>query len=392
MTSAPMRLSILGATGSIGQNTLRVVEHAPERYRMTALTAQDNVAELAKLAQRFQPEFVAIGNDAHYTALKNALAGTDIRVAAGAESLVEAASMDADSLVAGIVGAAGLAPTYAALQPGKRVLLANKECLVCAGDLFMQRAQESGAVLLPIDSEHNAIFQLLDHAAGKAAIDRIVLTASGGPFRDWSVEQMTRATPEQATNHPTWKMGAKISVDSATMMNKGLEMIEAHYLFGLPEAQIDVVVHPQSIIHGFVHYVDGSTLAHFSATEMTVPIAHALSWPERRSCPQAPLDLTKLATMQFLPPDEARFPALRIARAALRKGAGACLSMNAANEIAVAAFLAGEIGFLQIAELVGQMVERTSFAAPASIADALAMDQACREETAAMLAPQKARA
>ena len=371
-SSALQSITLLGATGSIGQSTLKVVDHAPERFRIEALTAHDNAEQLIQLAKKYRPAFVAIGNEAHYGTVKDALSGQNIEIAAGPQALVEAALRPSDTIVAGIVGAAGLAPTYAALQKGRRVLLANKECLVCAGPLFMQRAQESGALLLPIDSEHNAIFQLLGD--GRDGIDRIVLTASGGPFRHWTREEMARATPAQATAHPTWKMGAKISVDSATMMNKGLEMIEAHYLFDLPEEKIDVLVHPQSIIHGLVHYVDGSTLAHFSATDMCVPIAHALAWPSRSPCPQGPLDLTQMATMEFFAPDPVRFPALAIARGALRAGPAAALAMNAANEVAVAAFLQQQLGFLEIADLVADRVAHAPKKAPSSIEEALQMD------------------
>lgn len=377
--SAPQRVTLLGATGSIGHSALRVIEHAGSQFRVVALTAQDKHDELAALARRWKPEFVAIGNPDHYAELKEALAGTGIEIAAGHASIVEAARRETDIVVAGIVGAAGLAPTLAALAPRRRILLANKECLVCAGPLFMARVRETGALLLPVDSEHNAIFQLFDPAR-VAEVESITLTASGGPFRDWSPERMRTATPAQAVAHPTWAMGAKISVDSATMMNKGLEAIEALHLFPLSPEQIRIVVHPQSVVHGFVSFRDGSTLAHMSGTDMCVPITHAMHWPERGTCPTASLDLTKLGTLTFEAPDEIRFPALRLSKAALIAGAGAQLALNAANEVAVAAFLEGRLGFTGIAELVEETLAANAYPAPDSLDAVLAMDRIVRAD------------
>ncbi len=374
--TTPQRVTLLGATGSIGQSALRVIEHASARFSVVALTAQEKVGELIALAHRTRPEFVAIGNPAHYAALKAEL-GSLCEVAAGPEALLEAAARASDIVVAGIVGAAGLAPTLAALAPGRKILLANKECLVCAGPLFLARVRETGAVLLPIDSEHNAIFQLFDPAQAEA-VESVTLTASGGPFREWSLERMRSATPAQAVAHPTWNMGAKISVDSATMMNKGLETIEAYHLFPLRPEQIRVVVHPQSAVHSFVSYVDGSTLAHFSGTDMSVPIAHALNWPARLPCPTPALDVTRLGNLTFEPADETRFPALRLAREALIAGPAAQLALNAANEVAVAAFLSGRLGFTDIAALVERVLSTHHAAAPETLEAVLAMDAEVR--------------
>ncbi len=385
MSPAPQRVTLLGATGSIGQSALRVIAHAGAAFRVSAMTAQDKAAELAALARQWQPEFVAIGNPAHYAALKEALGGTGIEVAAGPEALVEAARRETDIVVAGIVGAAGLGPTMAALAPGRRLLLANKECLVCAGPLFMARVRETGTLLLPVDSEHNAIFQLFDPARA-SEVESITLTASGGPFRDWSLARMATATPAQAVAHPTWSMGAKISVDSATMMNKGLEAIEAFHLFPLAPDQIRIVVHPQSVVHGFVSFRDGSTLAHLSGTQMSVPIAHAMHWPHRGPCPTPALDLTQLGTLTFEAPDETRFSALRLAREALTAGAAAQLALNAANEVAVAAFLEGRLSFTGIAELVEETLAALPGTTPATLEDVLAMDAAIRTDATHRLA------
>jgi 1-deoxy-D-xylulose-5-phosphate reductoisomerase len=337
-------VSILGATGSIGASTLKVLQANPEQFTLAAVTAQTNAEGLAALAKAHGASFAAIGDAAQYATLKTLLSGTEITCAAGAEGLREAAQVEADVLVAAIVGAAGLAPTLAAIQTGKTIALANKECLVAAGELFLREAKKHNATIIPVDSEHNAIFQVF-----KPDATHITLTASGGPFRTWSRKQMAAVTPEQALKHPKWNMGAKISIDSATMMNKGLEVIEAHHLFQLSSEQIHVLIHPESIVHGFVHYADGSVLAQLSSPDMATPIACALAHPKRITAPVPPLQLSSLT---FETPDEARFPALRLAREALTAGQAATLCLNAANEVAVAAFLEKRIGFLDIYAVV----------------------------------------
>jgi 1-deoxy-D-xylulose-5-phosphate reductoisomerase len=320
-----------------------------------------------------------IADDAGYAALRDGLAGTGIEVAAGEAAVVAAAERPVDILMAAIVGAAGLAPTLAALERGTTVAFANKEVLVSAGDLVMQTVARTGARLLPVDSEHNAIFQVFE-TEGRAAIDKILLTASGGPFRTWTAAAMATATPAQAVAHPNWSMGAKISVDSATMMNKGLELIEAHYLFALPEPQIEILIHPQSVIHSAVVYCDGSVLAQLGSPDMRTPIAYALGWPERLAVPVAKLDLVALGGLTFEAPDETRFPALRLARQALRAGAGAPTLLNAANEVAVAAFLAHRLPFGAIADVVARVLETVPGHVPANLEAVLALDNAARRE------------
>lgn len=341
------RLAILGSTGSIGQQTLQVVAEHPERYRVTALVAQTNVARLAEQARVQQPALAVIGEEAKLGALREALADTDIAVAGGRAAVLEAAEEPADVVVAAIVGAAGLAPTLAAVRQGGLIALANKECLVCAGALVMGAAQQSGAAIVPVDSEHSAIFQVLSHQH-RSAVTGIELTASGGPFRTYSRAELAGVSPADAVAHPTWAMGAKISVDSATMMNKGLEVIEAAHLFALRGDDIGVLVHPQSIVHGLVHYGDGSVLAQLSHPDMRTPIALALAWPERLAINAPRLDLAVVASLTFARADEERFPALRLAREALAAGGGAPTVLNAANEVAVAAFLDGRIAFATI--------------------------------------------
>jgi 1-deoxy-D-xylulose-5-phosphate reductoisomerase len=374
-------VTILGSTGSIGQSTVDLLLRHPDAFAVEALTANRNPARLAEQARALRARFAAIADPAHYPALKEALAGTGIETASGPEALVEAALRPAEWVMAGIVGAAGLAPTLAAIRRGVIVALANKEVLVCAGALFMQEVARSGATLLPVDSEHSAIWQCFDFDRVEG-IEKVTLTCSGGPFRGCGVEQMRRVTPQQAVAHPNWSMGAKISVDSATLMNKGLEVIEAHHLFRMPSERIDIVVHPQSIIHSMVSYRDGSVLAHLGSPDMRTPIAYALAWPDRIDAPTKRLDLAAVGRLTFEPPDEARFPALGVARQALLHGGGAPTVLNAANETAVHAFLEGRIGFLQIVETV----ERTLAAIPAdhleSLEDVYKFDTAAREVAA----------
>ena len=344
-------ISIFGATGSVGLSTLDLVRQHREAYRVVALTANGNAAKLAELAREFDADLAVVAEEESYAALKEALAGTRTEVAAGADALVETAKREVDWTMASIVGCAGLPPTMAAIEQGRTVALANKEALVSAGDLMMAEVMRSGATLLPVDSEHNAIFQCLNGAKFEQ-VRKITLTASGGPFREWSLDQMRSVTPAQAVAHPNWDMGAKISVDSATMMNKGLELIEAYHLFPVGLDRLDVLVHPQSVIHSMVEYVDCSTLAQLGSPDMRIPIASALAWPERIATTCKPLDLATIGQLTFEQPDPIRFPALRLARAAVNEGGAKPAILNAANEIAVAAFLKGEIGFLDIASLV----------------------------------------
>jgi 1-deoxy-D-xylulose-5-phosphate reductoisomerase len=373
------KVAILGATGSIGTSTLDLVEAAPDRFEVTAVTAASNVAELAAIARRTRASLAVIADEGRLQELRDALAGTNIQAAAGEGALAEAA-LSADLVVAAIVGTAGLAPVMAAVRGGRTIGLANKEALVSAGALMIEEARRSGATLLPIDSEHNAIFQCL---AGQDCdkVARLILTASGGPFRTWTAEAMQRATPAQAVAHPNWSMGAKISVDSATMMNKGLELIEAHHLFGLGEERIDIVVHAQSVIHSLVEYADGSMLAQLGSPDMRVPIGHVLAWPERMATQARRLDLLKIARLDFEAPDPLRFPALRLAREALRRGGAAPLTLNAANEIAVEAFLSEAIHFGDIAVVVEAQLTRMDQPLPSSIDDVLALDAEVRRTT-----------
>ncbi|MEO5640343.1 MAG: 1-deoxy-D-xylulose-5-phosphate reductoisomerase [Sphingomicrobium sp.] len=369
-------LSILGATGSVGGSTLDLVGRHPGKYEVIALTAARQVAALADAARAANARLAVIDDEALLPELEARLAGTGCRAASGRAALSEAAT-SADLVMAAIVGCAGLEPVMAAVEAGKTVALANKEALVTAGALMIDSARRNGATILPVDSEHNAIFQCLAGNSLKA-VAKIILTASGGPFRDRSLAEMRAMTPEQAVAHPNWSMGAKISVDSATMMNKGLELIEAHHLFGLASDRIDILVHPQSVIHSMVEYVDGSVLAQLGSPDMRIPIAYALAWPERIDSGAATLDLTRIATLTFEQPDPARFPALRLARAALEAGGAASIVLNAANEIAVAAFLDRSIGFCDIAALVEQALERTNAAAPRSVAEVIDIDARAR--------------
>lgn len=352
----PMRLTVLGATGSIGQSTLDLVARTPDAFDVVALTAQSNVQALAADAIKHRAKTAVIGDASQYDALKAALAGSGVKAAAGEEALVEAGAEPADCVMAAIVGAAGLRPTFAAAGQGRRVALANKECLVSAGSVFTREIARCGAELLPVDSEHSAAFQALA-GADLSSVEKIVLTASGGPFRTFDLAALANVTPEQALKHPNWSMGAKITIDSATMMNKGLELIEAYHLFPVGADALGVVVHPQSIVHCLVMYRDGSVLAQLASPDMRTPIAVALAYPKRMAAPTKRLDLTKCANLTFEAPDEVRFPALRVARAALQRGGTAPAVLNAANEVAVAAFLARQIKFQDIPRLVEQVLE-----------------------------------
>jgi 1-deoxy-D-xylulose-5-phosphate reductoisomerase len=371
------RVSILGATGSVGTSTLDLIERHPERFEVVALSAARNVAALAEAARRTNARLAVIDDPALLPELERRLEGSKCRATSGREALAEAAAGEAEWVMAAIVGNAGLEPVMAAIEAGRTVALANKESLVTAGELMIAAGQRTGATILPVDSEHNAIFQCLANNRS-CDIARLVLTASGGPFRDRSRDQMAAMTPEQAVAHPNWSMGAKISVDSATMMNKGLELIEAHHLFGLPSERIDILVHPQSVIHSMVEYVDGSVLAQLGSPDMRIPIAHALAWPERMETPAERLDLARIGTLSFEAPNLDRFPALRVAREALEAGGSAPIVLNAANEEAVAAFLDRRIGFLDIVQTVEAAVARTSATAPRSIADVIDIDREAR--------------
>ena len=380
----PRRVTILGSTGSIGQSTVDLLSRHRDQFTVEALTAHHNAALLAEQARTLGARFAAVVEPAEYAALKNALAGTGIEAACGRAALVEAAERPADWVMAGIVGAAGLEPTLAAIRRGRIVAFANKEVLVCAGTLFMREVAAHGATLLPVDSEHNAIWQCFDFARVEG-IEKITLTCSGGPFRERSLAEMRDMTPAQAVAHPTWRMGAKISVDSATLMNKGLELIEAHHLFQLGAERIDIVVHPQSIIHGMVTYRDGSVLAHLGSPDMRTPIAYALGWPDRTAAPTKRLDLAEVGRLTFEAPDDTRFPALRIAREALSQ-VGAPTVLNAANETAVHAFLAGGIGFLEIAATVERTLEALPGGKLDSLEDVYDLDRVARTTAAQMIA------
>ena len=361
----PRSITILGSTGSVGCNTIDIVLRSPECYRVVALTAQRKVGLLAEQAQRVKAELAVVADPACYRELREALAGTGIEAAAGPEALAEAGQRNADWVMSAIVGFAGLAPTLAAARRGAIIALANKEALVCSGQILLDVIGQSGGRLIPVDSEHSAIFQVFD-ADQRHAIERLILTASGGPFRQHSVAQMAACTPEQAVAHPNWSMGAKISVDSATMMNKGLEVIEARHLFGVTADQIEVVIHPQSVIHSMVGYADGSVLAQMGTPDMRTPIAYALGWPLRIASPAQRLDFGHLTPLTFESPDSERFPSLRLARGAMDTGGLMPAILNAANEVGVAAFLARRIGFLDIARVVEATMTANSLASAAS--------------------------
>jgi 1-deoxy-D-xylulose-5-phosphate reductoisomerase len=379
--TAPRSVTVLGATGSIGASTIDLLKRERSRYRVEALSAKRNAGLLAQAARALDARFAAVAEPQAYRELKEALAGSGIEAAAGEAALLEAAQRPADWVMAAISGSTGLRPTLMAAERGATVALANKECLVCAGALFMRRAASAGATILPVDSEHNALFQALG-AGRREDVRRVILTASGGPFRTWSAEAIRAATPEQALRHPNWQMGPKVTIDSATLMNKGLELIEAHHLFSMASAEIDVLVHPQSIVHGLVEFRDGSVVAQLGSPDMRIPIAHCLAWPERIGGPAARLDLAAVANLSFEQPDLARFPALALARRALEAGAAAPTILNAANEIAVEAFLQGQLSFPGITALVKATLDAAGRQAglrePDSIDEALAIDQSAR--------------
>jgi 1-deoxy-D-xylulose-5-phosphate reductoisomerase len=378
------KIAILGATGSIGKSTLDLVERSPERFEVVAVTAATNAEALADIARRTGAAVAVVADASRGSELGALLAGTSCRAAAGEEALVEVAAGEADLVVAAIVGCAGLAPTMAALEAGKVVALANKEALVTAGALMTSAAATHGATLLPVDSEHNAIFQCV---VGNRVDDvsRIILTASGGPFRASNAAALQSVTPTQAVAHPNWSMGAKISVDSATLMNKGLELIEAHYLFGLPSERIDIVIHPQSVIHSLVEFVDGSVLAQLGSPDMRIPLSYALAWPERMPTPAQRLNLQQIARLDFEAPDLERFPALRLAREALEASAAAPVVLNAANEVAVESFLAGRIRFTDIPALVERSLAASDYPIPASIGEVMEIDRATRRRVGEMM-------
>jgi 1-deoxy-D-xylulose-5-phosphate reductoisomerase len=377
------KIAILGATGSIGTSTLDLVERDPERFEVVTVTAATNVGALADIARRTNARLAVISDEKLLPELRERLAGTGCEASAGEGALVEAA-LGAELVVAAIVGCAGLTPVMAAVEAGRTIALANKEALVTAGELMTEAAAVSGATILPVDSEHNAIFQCLA-CGSKDSVSRIILTASGGPFRTASAETMRDASPAQAVAHPNWSMGAKISVDSATMMNKGLELIEAHHLFGVPSGQIDIVIHPQSVVHSLVEFVDGSVLAQLGAPDMRIPIAYALAWPERMATPARRLDLATIARLDFEAPDLERFPALKLARDALEAGGAAPIVLNAANEAAVSRFLAGSIGFNDIARLVRGALAESKHAPPRSIEEVFEIDRMTRTRLDALM-------
>jgi 1-deoxy-D-xylulose-5-phosphate reductoisomerase len=374
-------ISILGATGSVGTSTLDLIKREPDRYRVESISARRNAAALGRIAREVGARHAVVADHAAYRELKDALSGSRIEAASGEDALVEAAQRPADWVMAAISGAVGLKPTLAAVERGATVALANKECLVCAGGLFMRSAAKAGARILPVDSEHNAVFQALG-SGNWGDVRRVILTASGGPFRTWSKEAINAATPEQALKHPNWSMGPKITIDSATLMNKGLEIIEAHHLFALPSDQIDVLVHPQSVVHGLVEFRDGSVVAQLGSPDMRIPIAHCLAWPTRIDGPAARLDLAAVKQLTFEAPDVERFPALGLARRAMETGGAAPTVLNAADEVAVGEFLAGRISFPAIVVLVEATLDmaakRGLLAEPTGIDAALAVDHIAR--------------
>jgi 1-deoxy-D-xylulose-5-phosphate reductoisomerase len=388
LASVPRTVTLLGATGSIGSSTADLLRRNRSGYRIEAVTAHRDARALARLARDLSARFAAVADPSAYSELKAELAGSGIEAAGGPASVVEAAQRPAEWVMAAITGAASLAPTLAAAERGATVALANKECLVCAGALFMRRAAAKGATVLPVDSEHNAIFQALS-AGRREDVARVVLTASGGPFRTWPLEAIRKVTVEQALNHPTWSMGPKVTIDSATLMNKGLELIEARFLFALTPDELDVVVHPQSIIHGLVEFRDGSVIAQLGSPDMRIPISHCLAWPVRMDTPAPRLDLARVSTLTFEEPDLVRFPALAIARRALAAGGAAPTILNAANEVAVREFVAQRLAFCGIAALVeatlDAMERRGETSEPQSVEEALAIDHNTRRLAADLL-------
>jgi 1-deoxy-D-xylulose-5-phosphate reductoisomerase len=387
-STAPRTVTILGATGSVGTSTVDLLSRDRDRYRVEALSANRSAAPLAKLARDLGARFAAVADPAVYRELKGGLGASGIEAAAGEEAVIEAARRPADWVMAAVSGATGLRATMAAVERGATVALANKECLVCAGALFMRRAAETNATVLPVDSEHNAVFQALG-AGRRADLRRVILTASGGPFRTWSMEAIRSATVEQALRHPNWSMGPKITIDSATLMNKGLEIIEAYHLFGLKPHEIDVLVHPQSVVHALVEFRDGSLIAQLGPPDMRIPISHCLGWPARIDSPASRLDLDRMATLSFEPPDLSRFPALGLARRAMEAGNGATTVLNAANEVAVAEFIGGRLSFGGISALVATAMEaafgRGLMREPATVEEAVAVDHSSRLLTLGLL-------
>lgn len=359
-------ISIFGSTGSIGKNTLKILSESRDEYKITALTAKSNVELLAAQAREYNAEHAVITDESLYSELREALSGTGIIPHAGSNALAEISSIPVDWVMSAIVGADGLTPTINAIRNGSTIALANKECLVCAGSIMIDEVRKYGSKLIPVDSEHSAIFQVFEQH-NRDTIAKIILTASGGPFRKFSLAQMAAVTPKQAVAHPNWSMGAKISVDSATMMNKGLEIIEAHYLFDLKNEKIDVIVHPESVIHSMVEYKDGSTLAQLGTPDMRTPIAVALTWPGRMQTSHDKLDLCKISSLNFEEPDTEKFPSLRLAREALIKGSSAQIIFNTANEVAVASFLNGDIQFLDIAGIVEEALQNNDYPTPTNI-------------------------
>jgi len=382
---ASKSISILGATGSVGLSTIDLIRRSSEAFEVVALTAHSRVKELSALALEFKPKLVVIGDAAKYEELKTLLEGSNIECAAGAEAIIDAATLPSDIVMAAIVGAAGLRPTLAAVRRGATVALANKECLVCAGDLMMQEVLDHGACLLPVDSEHNAIFQVFE-TEHPQAVRKLTLTASGGPFLNREASTFANITPAEAVAHPNWDMGAKISVDSATLMNKGLEVIEAYHLFPVERDQIDVIVHPQSVIHSMVEYVDGSTLAQLGAPDMRIPIASCLAWPSRMPVPAEKLDLATIGSLTFQKPNYEKFRCLALARDAMAAGGAAPATLNAANEVAVAGFLAGKIGFLDISSIVEETLGRCDMKAPHSLTSVFEIDGEARRIAASLIA------
>lgn len=371
-------VSILGSTGSVGRSTIDLIQSQSDRFEIQALTSNRNVRLLAEQAQKLNAKKAVTADPQSHAELKELLSGTGIEVAAGPQAVLEAAAMPVDWIMAAIVGVAGLAPIMEAIKQGKCVAIANKEPLVAAGPLVLEAARKAGTTLLPVDSEHNAIFQVFDRERPEG-IERIILTASGGPFLDWPHEKLAKVTPAQAVAHPNWSMGAKISVDSATMVNKALEVIEAHYLFDMPAEKIEVLVHPQSIVHSLVEYRDGSVLAQMGAPDMRTPIAHALAWPDRMDTTGRTLDFTKSFTLDFRPVDRNNFPAIDIAYECLKYGPAACIAFNAANEVAVGAFLAGRIGFTEIVEIACYCIENADKNSVSGLSEILLLDEAVRE-------------
>ena len=382
--SHPTRVSILGATGSIGTSTLRVLDHNPDQFSVVSVVAQRNVERLAEIARRTRAEFAAVADERQFAALKDRLSGSGVEVGAGSEAVTEAASRQADVVVSAITGYAGLRSTLAAARSGANLALANKEAMVTAGAMVKAALAQGGGNLIPVDSEHAALFQSL-WSQDREAITQLILTASGGPFRDWTKEDIQRATPAQALKHPNWDMGAKVTIDSASMMNKGLELIEAQQIFEIAPERLDVVVHPQSIIHSLVAYNDGGQLAQLGVPDMQTPISAALRWPKRTKTTVPPLDLAQFGQLTFEPPDRDRFPCLALAESAMRQGGAMPIALNAANEVAVSAFLDGMFGFGGIAEVVEEVLGQSSFSAPKSLDEITVIDADSRTKAHAAL-------